>query len=146
MRTALIVSLALVVSALTGCKKNQTDPQPPNEIRQPAPSEPRTGNVDTIGVITPDGMAEPDPMPVPRTPRVEPDPVGPVTQPPLSPTPPPAEPQLPAVYAVQKGDTLWNIAAKFYGDGQKWRDIVEANPGIDPKKLAVGQKIVIPKD
>ncbi len=47
-------------------------------------------------------------------------------------------------YTIRKGDTLWSIAQQVYGDGQRWQDIVNANPGLDPNKLRVGQKIVLP--
>ena len=50
-------------------------------------------------------------------------------------------------YKVKKGDTLWAIAKKNYGDGKKWRKILEANLDKvkDPKKLKVGAELVIPK-
>jgi nucleoid-associated protein YgaU len=47
-------------------------------------------------------------------------------------------------YVIQKGDTLWSIAKRTYGDGKRWADIQAANPGLDPKKLPVGQQIVLP--
>ncbi len=47
-------------------------------------------------------------------------------------------------YTVKKGDTLWSIAKSRYGNGQKWQDIVAANPGLNPQKLAVGQTITLP--
>jgi nucleoid-associated protein YgaU len=47
-------------------------------------------------------------------------------------------------YTVQKGDTLWSIAQKHLGDGKRWREIVELNPGLEPSKLKVGQVIILP--
>ena len=47
-------------------------------------------------------------------------------------------------YTVQSGDTLADIATLFYGSPAPWRRIVEANPGLDPAKLAPGQELVIP--
>lgn len=47
-------------------------------------------------------------------------------------------------YVVQKGDTLWSIAARHYGNGQKWRDIMSANGMTDPKQLKVGQTLALP--
>lgn len=33
-------------------------------------------------------------------------------------------------YPVQKGDCLWSIAKRFYGDGSQWEKIYNANPGV----------------
>lgn len=48
-------------------------------------------------------------------------------------------------YTVQRGDTLWSIANDHYGDGQRWQDIVKANPGLNSETLAVGQQITLPE-
>lgn len=47
-------------------------------------------------------------------------------------------------YTVQKGDSLWKIAERHYGSGQRWPDIIAANPGLVPEKLPVGKAIVLP--
>src|SRR4051812_30210932 len=47
-------------------------------------------------------------------------------------------------YTVKKGDTLWGIAQRTYGDGKQYRKILAANPGIKGDKLNAGQKIVLP--
>ena len=49
------------------------------------------------------------------------------------------------IYEIQKGDTLWAIAKKFYGDGNKYRKIFEDNKEVikDPDKIYPGQKIRI---
>ncbi|MEM9751957.1 MAG: LysM peptidoglycan-binding domain-containing protein [Planctomycetota bacterium] len=47
-------------------------------------------------------------------------------------------------YTVQKGDTLWSIASRVYGNGQKHRDILAANPQVNPNRLLVGQNLVMP--
>jgi len=47
-------------------------------------------------------------------------------------------------YTIQKGDTLWSIAVKLLGDGQRWKDIKAANPSLDEKKLPIGKAITIP--
>lgn len=71
-----------------------------------------------------------------------PTPTEPVTT--QSPTPTSTKlPQL-ATYQVEAGDTLWDIAQRFYGDGTKWRLIANAN-GIDnPRRLQVGTVLIIP--
>lgn len=44
-------------------------------------------------------------------------------------------------YTVQKGDTISAIAYRF---GIRWQDVVAVNPGIEPRKLRVGQTIQLP--
>ncbi|TCP91210.1 BON domain-containing protein [Cricetibacter osteomyelitidis] len=50
-------------------------------------------------------------------------------------------------YVIQKGDTLWAIAEKAYGNGAKYTAIVAANKEVikDADKIFPGQKIRIPK-
>ncbi|MDO4431087.1 MAG: peptidoglycan-binding protein LysM [Lonepinella koalarum] len=50
-------------------------------------------------------------------------------------------------YVIQKGDNLWKIAEKAYGNGAKYKAIVEANKEVikDENKIFEGQKIRIPK-
>ncbi len=47
---------------------------------------------------------------------------------------------------VVRGDTLWAIAKKFYGDGNKYPAIFEANKPMlsHPDKIYPGQKLRIP--
>jgi LysM repeat protein len=47
-------------------------------------------------------------------------------------------------YVVQSGDTLWSIAAKFYGNGSKYPQILRANDMPDNAVLQVGVTLVIP--
>ena len=47
-------------------------------------------------------------------------------------------------YVVKKGDTLWAIAQRTYGDGKQYRKIVAANPNIKGYRVIAGQKIVLP--
>jgi nucleoid-associated protein YgaU len=61
--------------------------------------------------------------------------------------PPPAPPAAADAgreYVIKSGDTLEAIARSQLGDGQKWRAIVAANPGINPTNLKIGQKIRLP--
>jgi peptidoglycan hydrolase-like protein with peptidoglycan-binding domain len=54
----------------------------------------------------------------------------------------PAKPvPAPDVYTIQEGDTFWSIAHKDGTGGVQVKDIIKANPGIDPTKLKIGQKI-----
>lgn len=54
---------------------------------------------------------------------------------------PAAAPAAPAEYTIAQGDTFSTIAAKFR---VTTRAIIDANPGVDPKRLQIGQKIKIP--
>jgi tetratricopeptide (TPR) repeat protein len=49
-------------------------------------------------------------------------------------------------YVVREGDTLASISRKFYKSSKRWHQILEANKGNihDPKRLTVGQTLVIP--
>jgi nucleoid-associated protein YgaU len=47
-------------------------------------------------------------------------------------------------HVVQPGETMWKIAMRHYGNGQRYRDIIAANPGIDPAKMQIGQRLVLP--
>lgn len=50
-------------------------------------------------------------------------------------------------YSVVKGDSLWLIAKKHYGNGAQWRRIYDANKtviGKNPDLIYPGQKLVIP--
>lgn len=48
-------------------------------------------------------------------------------------------------YTVQSGDTLFDIAQAYYGDGNQWRKIADANhiPQDNPV-IVVGTQLTIP--
>ena len=50
-------------------------------------------------------------------------------------------------YTIEKGDTLWAIATKFYDDGSKYTHIVDANIEVikNPDLIYPGQTIRIPE-
>ena len=52
----------------------------------------------------------------------------------------------PCTYTVQSGDTLFDIAQAYYGDGNQYEKIVDANQDQDvtPATLRVGSTIQIP--
>jgi nucleoid-associated protein YgaU len=59
----------------------------------------------------------------------------------------PSAKSTPKTYTVKKGDSLWKIAKRVYGDGGKWRTIYDANKkviGKNPNLIYPGQKLVIP--
>lgn len=53
-------------------------------------------------------------------------------------------------YVVQKGDSLWSIAAKpeIYGKATRWRRIYDANRDVlrSPSSLKAGMSLRIPRD
>ncbi len=58
--------------------------------------------------------------------------------------PPPPPPPAPRTYTVVSGDTLWAIAERFYGDGNRYPEIAAAS-GIDnPDLIHPGQVVTIP--
>jgi beta-mannanase len=67
----------------------------------------------------------------------------------LTPTlsPPSKTPVSSETYVVKEGDNLLLLAQKFYGNGEKWRIIYEANLGIikNPNRVYPGQILTIPR-
>lgn len=50
-------------------------------------------------------------------------------------------------YTIRTGDSLWNVAQQYYGDGSQWRIIYNRNRqkiGQNPADLQAGMKIEIP--
>jgi type II secretory pathway predicted ATPase ExeA len=53
---------------------------------------------------------------------------------------------LPYFHTVQqRGETLSLIAEWYTGSAYNWKDIAEANPGIDPHRIHIGDEIFIPQ-
>ena len=55
---------------------------------------------------------------------------------------------IPDYYEVEKGDSLWKIAERFYSTGEKWIRILEANRDIikNPSMIYPYQRFTIPKE
>ena len=53
----------------------------------------------------------------------------------------------PRMYTVQKGDSLWKIAKRFYGNGEDWYRIHDANRNVieNPDLIQPGWKLRIPE-
>jgi nucleoid-associated protein YgaU len=49
-------------------------------------------------------------------------------------------------HVVAKGETLWKLAERYYGDGKLYPKIFEANRDAlkDPNAIGIGQKLRIP--
>lgn len=104
--------------------KTETDAAPP-EREEAAPQ------------VTPaaDGGAGAGVTPAPEEPVPAPEP-----QPEPAPEP---EPEA-RTYTVESGDTLWAIAERFYGDGNRYQAIAEASGISNPDLIHPGQVLTIP--
>ncbi|MEU0499505.1 LysM peptidoglycan-binding domain-containing protein [Nocardia sp. NPDC005998] len=81
-----------------------------------------------------------NPLPAPEEPVVEA--VAEEVAPPAEEVPPP--PPAAQTYTVEPGDTLWAIAERLYGDGNRYQEIADAS-GIDnPDLINPGQVLTIP--
>ena len=61
-------------------------------------------------------------------------------------TRPPAPRSPHRVHRVQPGETLDRIAARYYGDSTRWRQIAVANGIADPLALRTGALLSVPED
>ena len=128
------IAFPLLAVALVGCKSD-TEPvsqvPPPNYSAEPEPLPPLaveegspnaiergTGSGTFAGPTTGSGTYEPEPLP---------------------PAPPATK-----TYTIKKGDTFIGLARRLYGDESKWKDIAQLNPSVDPRKLMIGQQIILP--
>lgn len=48
-------------------------------------------------------------------------------------------------YTVTKGDSLWKIAVRAYGDGFKWVEIARANKLANPNLIHPGNVLILPR-
>ena len=53
-------------------------------------------------------------------------------------------PNTPTNHVIAAGDTLWDLAKQFYGDGALWKRISDANDKPAPRHLTVGKELQIP--
>ena len=49
-----------------------------------------------------------------------------------------------ATHTVEANENFSTIAQKYYGDGNLYLAIAKANPSIDPRRLKIGDKVVVP--
>jgi nucleoid-associated protein YgaU len=135
MRHGTLLLLALSVLVFVGCKNNKEQPA----ARSEEPYTPGYASLDSM-----------DSAPAADTTYEPPPPAATAhdaaAQPAVSEADEPLAPVGGQVYTVQKGDTLYKLARRFYNDQGRWRDIWEANKNrlADPNKLQVGMKLIIP--
>ena len=131
----LFASLALVAGITTGCSsKNKGSAKANNGSLTDVPPAAPTHQV----AYQPPAAYQPA-YQQPQVTPVSYEPV--VAEPAVSTTPATASNKK---YTVQKGDTLWSIAQKNYGDGKQYKKIVSANPSIKGERVLAGQTITLP--
>lgn len=128
-----LVGLLLV----QGCKRDTGDAGPPPEHQTLVipPFEPAVPPPDFPG-FEPHSADTAAPVPLYEPPPFVAQPAAPPVQP--EPAVPPAAGQ---TYKIQSGDTFYSLAKKFSVSMQA---IANANPGVDPTRLQIGQSINIP--
>jgi LysM repeat protein len=136
---ALAVSVTgLVVMLIQGCKREQpvdaTTPPPDTNVAAMSSSNPPPVDMTSNAAAGSNSAPAITPASVPTTPP-------PMAAPAPTPTPAAVEPAAGAEYAVVQGDTLAKIAK---ANGISVKALEAANPGVDPKKLKIKQKLVIP--
>lgn len=104
----------------------------------------------TIAVVDPSSAVVPV-RPVPVETVATPSAVvqQPVRQVPVTPPQPPPVQQSAGMkrHTVIKGDTLYSLAQRYYGDRARWRDIYSANRDVMPSEnaLSIGMELKIPQ-
>lgn len=138
-----------VAAAASGA---QPDVVKPTET-QIAPSgekpaeKPTVATTPTPAPITPPPAASTTAAPAPSAAPASPTP--PAATPPAASTqaktaPTPAAAKTPTTHVIVAGDTLWDLARTFYGDGADWRKLAAANPHVSPRRLLVGRELQVP--
>ncbi|QTK82274.1 5'-nucleotidase C-terminal domain-containing protein [Agrobacterium tumefaciens] len=108
----------------------------------------RISEVTPAGYVAPAKPAAPAPAttapattaaPAPAAPTA----TAPATTAPVAPTPAAAAAAA-SKYVVEKGDSLWKIAAEKYGDGALWGKIAKANTLKHPNHIEIGEELELP--
>jgi nucleoid-associated protein YgaU len=148
-----------------GASENTAQAAPPQPQPRQAPvvadASPvqRAGTVDTdvpqspIAVVGPSRAANPVPQPAQRTVQTTPVP----TQRPATTAPANTRPAQSTQatrptgsyrrHVISKGDTLYSLAQRYYGNRSRWRDIYNANRDVmrSPDDYKIGMELKIPQ-
>ncbi|MBV1848947.1 LysM peptidoglycan-binding domain-containing protein [Catellatospora tritici] len=122
-------------------KKEEAPPTPAAQTPPPPPA---------AAPAPPPAAAAPQAPAAPTTPAAAPKPAPPAAKP-AAPAAKPAaaatkaKPQAEErTYRVKAGDTLWDIAANYYGDGRQYMKIAKANNIANPNQIDIGWVLKIP--
>ncbi|MDM9648931.1 5'-nucleotidase C-terminal domain-containing protein [Rhizobium sp. S163] len=103
-----------------------------------------TAPAPTASETTAPAATAPAATPAPATPEATPAPAAPAATAPATEAPAALAPNTPTTHVIASGDTLWDLAKQFYGDGTLWKKISEANGKPTPRHLTVGKELQIP--
>ncbi|MCJ2874703.1 5'-nucleotidase C-terminal domain-containing protein [Rhizobium pusense] len=107
----------------------------------------RIAEVTPAGYVAPAKPAAPAPAATTAAPAATP---APAPAAPATPAPPTTTPAAAAAaaskYVVEKGDSLWKIAAEKYGDGALWQRIAKANTLKHPNHIEIGEELELPAE
>jgi 5'-nucleotidase len=114
-----------------------------------SPYKPYTdGRVTEVAASGTTAQAPAAPQPAPSAPAPAAPTPAPAAPAPAAPAPsasaPAPAPATPSSHVIAAGDTLWDLAEQFYGDGALWHRISEANGNPNPRRLLVGEALEIP--
>ncbi|MGG7577822.1 5'-nucleotidase C-terminal domain-containing protein [Rhizobium sp. Nf11,1] len=122
---------------------NEVAQAAPAPSAEPAPAAPAPA---APAPAAPAPSAEPSPAPAtpaPAEPAPAPSAQAPAAEPAPAPTAAPAS-ATPSTHVIAEGDTFWDLAETFYGDGTLWRKLSDANGKPNPRHLTVGKEIQVP--
>ncbi len=109
----------------------------------------RISEVTPAGYVAPAKPAAPAPAATAPAPTATPAPAAPAASAPAATAPaatttPAAAAATASKYVVEKGDSLWKIAAEKYGDGALWSRIAKANTLKHPNHIEIGEELELP--
>ena len=48
-------------------------------------------------------------------------------------------------YTVKKGDTMWDLAKYYTNDPMKYKELMQANPNVNPNRMSIGSTLNLPQ-